>query len=204
MQGAFQAFLGWYATYGYAALFLGVLLERAGVPVPGETAVLVAAFLASPAGGAHFHLGGVIAVACAAAVLGDNLGYELGRRLARPRLRRGRGLLFLTPQRYQQAEGYFSRFGTLTVFAARFVAGLRVVVAPAAGTAGMPWPRFFAANAAGALAWATAVGLLGYFFGRSWEVLHHGLNWGAWIVLGGVLLAVGLRYLWRRRPEGGR
>jgi membrane-associated protein len=201
VQGAVEKYLALYAAYGYPVLFLGVLLENAGVPVPGETAVLVASFLASPVGGAHFHLGGVIGLTCAGAILGDNLGYWLGSRLARPRLQRGCGFLFLTPQRFQKVEGYFARYGTWTVFIARFVTGLRVVGAPAAGAAGMHWPRFFAANAAGALVWATAVSLLGYSLGRSWELLHHGLNWGAWIILGGVLLVFGLRQLWRGRSR---
>jgi membrane-associated protein len=201
VRGAFKVFLTLYAAYGYSVLFLGVLLENAGVPVPGETAVLIASFLASPAGGAHFHLGGVIVVTCAAAILGDNLGYWLGRELARPRLRRGRGFLFLTPRRLQTVEDYFARYGNWTIFAARFIAGLRVVAAPAAGIAGMHWPRFFVANASGALVWAVTVSLLGYSFGRSWELLHHWLNWGAWLILGGVLLAVGLHALWRARSS---
>src|SRR5437868_5766141 len=79
---------------------------------------------------------------------------------------------------------WYAGYGTWTVFVARFVTGLRVVIAPAAGAAGMPWSRFFPANAAGAFAWACAVALLGYFFGRSWELLHHGLTWGSWIILG--------------------
>jgi membrane protein DedA with SNARE-associated domain len=201
MRGAFEQFLEWYAAYGYPVLFLGVLLESAGVPVPGETAVLVASFLASPAGGEHFHLGWVIVLTGAAAILGDNLGYWLGRRLARPRLRGGRGFLFLTPQRFQKVEDYFARYGAWTVFGARFVAGLRVAAAPAAGAAGMHWPRFLAANAAGGLAWAVTVSLLGYFFGRSWELLHHWLHWGAWAIPAAVLLALGLRYLWRVRSR---
>jgi membrane protein DedA with SNARE-associated domain len=201
MQGAFEDFLAWYAAYGYPVLFLGVLLENAGVPVPGETAVLVASFLASPAGGARFHLGWVIGLTCVAAVLGDNLGYWLGRRWARPRLQRNRGFLFLTPERFQKAEAYFTRYGIWTVLVARFIAGLRVVAAPAAGAAGMHWPRFFLANATGALAWAITVSLLGYFFGRSWELLHHWLYWGAWLIPAGILLVVGLRYLWRRRGK---
>src|SRR3954471_21918467 len=112
----FEFFAEHYAAYGYPILFLGVLLENAAVPVPGETAVLVAGFLASPAGGARFRLGGVIALTVAAAVLGDNLGFWLGRRLARPRLQRGRAFLLLTPQALRTAEGYFARYGTLTVF----------------------------------------------------------------------------------------
>jgi membrane-associated protein len=201
MQGAFQTFLSWYNAYGYPVLFLGVLLENAGVPVPGETAVLVAAFLASPAGQGHLQLGWVIVVASAAAILGDNLGYWLGRRLARPRLQGGSGFLFLTPQRFGKIEGYFARYGAWTVLLARFVSGLRVVIAPAAGIAGMHWPRFFFANAAGAVAWASTISLLGYFFGRSWERLHHILNWGAWIVLAVLLVLLGLHHLWRRRSQ---
>jgi Zn-dependent protease/CBS domain-containing protein len=82
MDRAFEAFVEWYGAYGYPVLFLGVLLENAGVPVPGETAVLVAGFLASPAGGERFRLGWVIALATAAAVLGDNVVLpELGHAL---------------------------------------------------------------------------------------------------------------------------
>jgi membrane-associated protein len=204
MGKAFASFAEWYAAYGYPVLFLGVLLENAGIPVPGETAVLVAGFLASPVGGARFSLGLVIALTFAAAVLGDNVGFWLGRRLARPRLQRGQRFLVLTPKAFQSTEDYFVRYGTLTVFVARFVTGLRVVAALAAGTAGMPWSRFFLANAAGALVWASTVSLLGYFFGRSWELLHHWLGWGSWIILGCAALVVLIRHLWirRRRDRG--
>jgi membrane protein DedA with SNARE-associated domain len=202
MQHAFEIFAEWYAAYGYPVLFLGVLLENAGVPVPGETAVLIAGFLASPAGGGRLNVGVVIALTFAAAVLGDNFGFWLGHRFARPRLRRGRGFLLLTPQVFHTAEDYFARYGTLTVFLARFITGLRVVAALAAGTAGMPWRRFVLANAAGALVWATTVSLLGYFFGRSWQLLHHWLGWGSWIILACVLFIVGLRHLWIRFRPG--
>src|SRR6516225_4806056 len=92
------------ATYGYPVLFCGVLLENAGLPVPGETAVLVAGFLASPAGGSQFQVATVILVTVLAAVLGDNLGFWLGHRLARPRLQSGRRFLFLTPAALELAE----------------------------------------------------------------------------------------------------
>jgi membrane protein DedA with SNARE-associated domain len=199
---AFQTFADWYATYGYPALFLGVLLENAGVPVPGETAVLAAGFLASPAGGARFALGLVIALAATAAVLGDNTGFWLGRALARPRLQRGQGFLLLTPRAFRTAEEYFARYGTWTVFVARFITGLRVVAGPAAGAAGMRWPHFLVANAAGAVAWAAAVSLLGYFFGRSWEALRHWLGWGSWVILACVALAAAVVYLRARRRQG--
>src|SRR5207249_5013676 len=127
--------LDYYAEYGYWVLFLGVMLENAGIPVPGETALLAAGYLASPDGGARLHIWAVIGVAVVAAVIGDNVGYWLGRTLARPRLARGRGFLFLTPRRLELAERYFHKYGAETVFFARFVAVLRIVAGPAAGAA---------------------------------------------------------------------
>jgi len=184
--------------YGYAALFIGVLLENAGLPVPGETAVLVSGFLASPAGKAHFNIIWVILITLVAAVVGDNIGFWLGHRWARPRLQQGKGFLFLTPKTLSLAEGYFERYGIWTIFFARFITGLRVIGALAAGTAGMAWSHFLVANAAGALAWATAMSLLGYFFGHSWELLHKWLGRGGLIILACVIVIVGLPYLLRR------
>src|SRR5438270_5049818 len=104
MTDWFQFFADYFAAYGYPILFCGVLLENAGIPVPGETAVLVAGFLASPAGGSRFHVGMVILLTVIAAVLGDNLGFWLGHRYARPRLQAGRRFLFLTPKTAELAE----------------------------------------------------------------------------------------------------
>jgi membrane-associated protein len=195
VANVFQVFVDQYASYGYSVLFLGVLLENAGLPVPGETAVLVAGYLASPEGGQSLHLLPIMVLAASAAIVGDNCGYWVGRRLARPRLASGRGWFLLTPQRFRLAEDYFARYGSGTVFVARFVTGLRVLAAPAAGAAGMPWLRFVCANALGAVAWAIIVAMLGYFFGRSWELLEHGLGWGAWAVLA----VVAIVFLVRRR-----
>jgi thioredoxin reductase (NADPH) len=195
---AFQRFAEEFAIYGYPVLFFGVLLENAGIPVPGETAVLVAGFLASPAGGGHFQIVWVIGLTVLAAVFGDNMGFWLGHRWARPRIQRGQRFLFLTPKALALAEGYFQRYGTWTIFFARFITGLRVVGALAAGTAGMSWPHFLVANAGGAFAWAVTMSLLGYFFGHSWELLHKWLGRGGFILLGCVIVLVGLPYLWRR------
>lgn len=196
-----DTFIALAGKYGYAALFVGVLLENAGLPVPGETAVLVSGFLASPASRAgenQLNILVVIGVTLIAAVLGDNLGFWLGHRWARPRLQQGRGFLFLTPKTLRLAEGYFERYGIWTIFFARFITGLRVVGALAAGTAGMAWPRFLVANAGGALAWATTMSLLGYFCGHSWELLHKWLGRGGFIILGCVIVLVGVPYLLRR------
>lgn len=194
----FESFIQEYAVYGYPVLFFGVLLENAGVPVPGETAVLVAGFMSSKAGGGHFNLVTVVLLTVCAAVLGDNLGFWLGHRFARPRLQNGQRFLFLTPKTLQLAEGYFERYGLWTIFFARFIAGLRVIGALAAGTAGMHWTRFLIANTAGAVVWAITMSLLGYFFGHSWELLHHWIGRGGLILLGCVAVLAGLPYLLRR------
>src|SRR5437899_958881 len=121
MIDALQAFMKEYATYGYPVLFAGVMLENAGLPVPGETAVLVAGFYASAAGHELFSLHWVILIAFVAAVLGDNIGYWLGHRFARPYLLEGRRFLVLTPRTLQIAEGYFARYGMWTIFFQRFI-----------------------------------------------------------------------------------
>jgi membrane-associated protein len=194
---AFQTFITEFSIYGYPVLFFGVLLENAGIPVPGETAVLIAGFLCSPAGGSHFHIGWVVFLTVLAAVIGDNIGFWLGHRFARPRLQGGRGFLFLTPKTLSLAEHYFTRYGIWTIFFARFVTGLRVVGALAAGTAGMHWLRFFAANACGALAWAVTMSLLGYFFGHSFHLLHKLIGGSGLVLLCCVVVLIGLPYLWR-------
>jgi len=203
----------WYQDYGYPVLFFGVMLENAGIPVPGETAVLVAGFLCSDAGkdflgldvSKHaFSLTWVIPLTIIAAVLGDNLGYWLGRRFARPRLQLCQRFLFLTPQILEKAEGYFIRYGSWTIFFARFITGLRVVGAMAAGTAGMPWGRFFIANAAGAALWATVISLVGFYSGEYFPTVAKWIGRSGMIALG-VVIAVGvLLFFWRwwnRAPE---
>jgi membrane-associated protein len=193
--------------YGYPALVVVVLLENAGIPVPGETAVLFAGFLSSEAGERfldsepgtrHFNLYIVIALTVVAAVTGDNLGFWMGRRWARPRLQSGRRFLFLTPGMLQVAEGYFHRYGTWTIFFARFITGIRVVGALAAGTAGMPWPRFLVANACGAIAWAVTMSLIGYFFGENLRLLERILGRAGLIALGCFVLVILVALWWRR------
>jgi membrane-associated protein len=181
---------GYCRNYGYPVLFAGVLLENAGVPVPGETAVLVGGFLASEGGGRIFDLPVVIVGVFLAAVVGDNCGFWLGHRWARPRLKQGRRFLFLNARTLAMAEGYFRRFGGWTIFFARFITGLRVVGALAAGTAGMPWGRFLAANAAGAAVWAVTISLLGYYFGENWHLLEKWVGRGGLIALVVVFVVV--------------
>lgn len=183
--------------YGYAIVFGGVLLENAGLPVPGETVLLAAAFFAHQGA---FALPKVIGVAVAAAILGDNLGYWIGRRGGRALAERHGRLVGLTAPRLAALDAFFDRHGAATVFLARFVSGLRVFAALFAGMSGLPWPRFLVYNAAGALAWATTVGVAGYLFGQSWGALE---RWIGRTGLFGVALAIALVViaLMRRRRQ---
>jgi membrane protein DedA with SNARE-associated domain len=202
VDNVFTFFTDWYTAYGYPVLFVGVMLENAGIPVPGETAVLIAGFLCSPAGGSVFHLEWVILLTVIAAICGDNLGFWLGHRYARSRLQQGKRFLFLTPKSLKLAESYFERYGLWTIFFARFITVIRVVGAMAAGTAGMKWPRFLMANACGAVAWAVTMTLLGYFFGHSWHLLHTWLARAGLIGLAAaIVLAVSLYLRHRLRAK---
>lgn len=163
---------GWltdlFARYGYFVVFFGVLLENAGVPVPGETILLAGAALARFG---HLSLPWVVLIAMTGAVLGDNIGFFIGRRGGRVLLERGR-MFGLSAARLAQFDAFFARHGAKTVFIARFVTGLRVVGAVLAGASTLPWSRFLFFNAAGAAAWATTFGAVGYVLGYSWETIE--------------------------------
>ena len=188
-----------FARYGYFVVFFGVLLENAGVPVPGETILLAGAALARFG---HLSLPLVVLVAIAGAILGDNAGFFIGRRGGRVLLER-RGRMFgLTPARIAQFDGFFARHGAKTVFIARFVTGLRVVGAILAGASTLPWGRFLIFNAAGATAWAATFGSIGYLLGYSWETIERWIGHLGLIFLL-ILAAAGLVALVRsrRRPR---
>jgi undecaprenyl-diphosphatase len=158
-----------FSRYGYAVVFFGVFLENTGLPVPGETALLAGAALA------HFgelSLVRVILVAMAAAALGDNLGFLIGRRGGRHFIERFGGRIGLTAARLRQFDRFFDRHGARTVFIARFVTGLRVFGAVLAGASRMRWREFLIYNAAGAIVWCTVIGLAGYALGHSWQLLE--------------------------------
>src|SRR5437773_4420277 len=164
---------GWlldlFARYGYAVVFVGVFLENTGLPVPGETALLGGAALA------HFgrlSLGWVIVAAMVAAVLGDNLGFAIGRRFGRGLAERHGWRVGLTRARLAQFDRFFERHGARTVFIARFITGLRVFCAVLAGASELRWPTFLFYNATGAVVWSTTIGIVGYALGESWDRLE--------------------------------
>jgi membrane protein DedA with SNARE-associated domain len=175
-----------FARYGYAVVFAGVFLENTGLPVPGETALLAGAALA------HFgqlSLTTVILTAIAGATLGDNLGFFIGRRGGRRLADRHGWRIGLTPARLADFDRFFQQHGPKTVFAARFITGLRVVGAVLAGGSGMAWPVFLFYNALGAVVWCTSVAFAGYSLAYSWDTLERWIGRTGLIALLLVLVA---------------
>lgn len=185
-----------FTRYGYAVVFVGVFLENAGLPVPGETALLAGAALSRS--GALF-LPWVVATAVAGAILGDNVGFMIGRRGGRALVERFGPRVGLTPARLGQFDAFFDRHGAKTVFIARFVTGLRVFGAVLAGTSGLPWGRFLVYNATGAIAWAMTFGAVGYFLAYSWEALEEWIGRGGLALLAAVAVIAVVAALRRRR-----
>ena len=147
---------------GYPALAALIFGESAGLPLPGETALITAGGLAAAG---HLALPLVILVAASAAIVGDTLGYWLGRRGGRRfLLRPGFGAAHRR-HAVERADKFFARYGVATVFFGRWVPGVRVVAALMAGATRMPWPRFALANAAGAITWAATVASLAMLAG---------------------------------------
>lgn len=183
--------------YGVAALFLTVTLETLGAPLPGESALIAAA--AAAARGA-FPIEAVVAAAFAGSVLGDNIGYLIGRRLGRGAVLRYGGRVGITEAAMTKAEAITARWGPMMVVVARFVVLLRQLNGIVAGTTGMSWPRFIVANLAGAALWVGLWTSLAYRFGHDVRivpaVLHH-LSLVAMILV--PLLIAGLLLLHRRQ-----
>ena len=185
--------------YGLYLLFVAVAIESAGVPIPGETTLIVAAYLARPEQH-HYSLWSVIVVAAAGAIVGDNIGYGLGRFGGRRLIERWSFTARHAAKVLPPAERYFQRHGAKTVFIGRFVALLRVTAAWLAGISHMQWWKFLIWNAAGGIAWAVSVSLVSYWAGKA--VAETINRYGLYGVIGLIALAavayVGLRY-WRRR-----
>jgi len=152
------------AGIGYPVLFAFVAAESAGALVPGETSLIVAAALASQG---QLSLPLVIAVAAGAAIVGDNVGYVIGRRGLRRLVDRPGRWAAGRRRLVERGEQFFARHGPAAVFFGRWLPGTRVVISWLAGADRMPWPRFLFWNALGGIAWATTVGALGYVLGRS-------------------------------------
>lgn len=182
---------------GYLILFALVGAESTGVPVPGETALITAGVLAHRG---QFSIELVILLAAVGAIVGDNLGYLIGRTGGRRLLERPG---FLEKHRHAvlaKGEPFFVKHGPKAVFLGRWTAGLRIAAAWLAGISRMPWPVFLFWNALGGIAWATSVGVFAYFLGPTAERVFKDMGI---IGIGAAALLVAVFLAWRhfhRRP----
>jgi membrane protein DedA with SNARE-associated domain len=186
--------------HGLPLLFVVVMIESFGIPLPGETALIAFGVLASQG---HYSITSVIAVAAAAAIVGDNLGYWLiGRLGGRALFRRWKWLNAYAERVLPRAERLMERHGGKTVFFGRFVAILRYTAAWIAGLGQMTWLRFLFWNASGGICWAVAVGLLAYYGGHSLAdaIARYGV-YGAGVVIAGLALGWLVLHFAKKRLE---
>src|SRR5580704_6237832 len=190
----FHSLRDFIADYGYWAVALALLCENAGIPVPGESALLLASILAYSEH--RLHIGWIIVVGTCAATLGDNIGYVLGHYGGRPLLDRYQTIFRISPATLERGENLFERYGASAVFFARFIFGLRVFAGPLAGVLRMHWRKFAFFNFLGAALWVSIIAGAGYLFGRHWHTLLRVMQRFNIAVLI-LVLGVGL-YLWWR------
>ncbi len=184
------------ASYGYLAVFVVIALESAGLPLPGETILLSAAIYAGSTGNLDITL--IVAAAAAAAILGDNLGYWVGRRWGMPLLLRHGHLIGIDHGRLKLGQYLFREHGGKIVFFGRFTAMLRAYAAVLAGVNKLDSRRFMFFNGVGGVAWASLMGFGAHFCGRKIEhiVGPIGLALLAFVIFGGLAL-----WLFMRRHE---
>jgi membrane-associated protein len=202
IESIFHTLTDFFARYGYGVVFFGVMLENGGLPLPGETVLLFAGFLAYQG---EIRLVWAIGIAIAGATLGDSLGYTLGRYGGNAFFDRTVKRFKLLARQFENAKALFLRHGHWAVFTGRFITGLRVFAGPLAGLFKMPYPRFLLFNFTGAVLWATAIGCVGFLFGNSWDNLVHVVKDVHRVTLGlvAVLALIGLIAYLRRRATSG-
>ena len=181
-------------NFGYLAVAGLVLIEDFGVPVPGETALVLAGVYA---GTGRLNVGVVALLGFCAALLGDNIGFAIGHFGGRRLAERYGPYIFLTPERLDNVTRFFERHGGKVIIVARFVEGLRQANGIIAGTTGMHWARFLLFNAIGAALWALVWTSVGYFSGSHINTIYNdATRYDTYLAIGvGALL---LAYVARR------
>jgi membrane protein DedA with SNARE-associated domain len=190
--------------YGYLAIGGLIALEDFGVPSPGETMLIAGAVYA---GAGRLNIVVVALVGFVAAVVGDNIGYAIGRYGGRALVLRFGRYVLITPRRLDSAERFFSRHGAKVVTVARFIEGLRQVNGIIAGISDMSWWRFVSFNALGAAMWVGAWTSLGYVAGDHIGAIYAQIHRYTWFVVGAIVLAIAaliVRHLLRRRRGDGQ
>jgi membrane protein DedA with SNARE-associated domain len=188
--------------YGLWAIALFVLIEDFGIPVPGETVLIAGAVFA---GSGRLNIVAVGVVGFLAAVVGDNIGYAIGRFGGRALVERWGRYVFLTKERLDKAERFFERHGGKIIVVARFIEGLRQANGIIAGISGMRWLKFLACNALGAALWVGTWVSVGYFAGQHITAIYNAIsNYSLYAAIAAVVVIAAwllLRLRKRRRAR---
>jgi membrane protein DedA with SNARE-associated domain len=191
---------GGVAFLAYLVVGLVIGVESMGVPLPGETTLVAAALLASQ-GTLNIYF--VIGSAAAGAIIGDSIGYYIGRKAGRSLFERlGRRFHHFSEDRIVKAEKYFHKYGLWTVFFGRFVALLRIFAGPMAGMLRMSYPRFLLANASGGIAWSTTIGVVAYKVGDNADKIFGRVSMWALVAIAVVAVTAYVVYKIRKRRAG--
>jgi len=187
--------------YGYLIVFFGVMLGTTGIPFPSAAILLAAGVLVQQG---HLELRDAIVFGILGAIIGNQIGYWLGHKGGRPFVLKWGHYVQLTPERLERVERLFVRHGGKAVFAARFFSVSRVLEALVAGISRMQWGTFLFYSVLSRTVWATAVVLVGYFFGQSWASAQHWSGRAPLVlaILLGVVLGLGLAYRWTTSYRG--
>tara|TARA_R100000687_G_C6449647_1_gene164564 strand:+ start:1481 stop:2104 length:624 start_codon:yes stop_codon:yes gene_type:complete len=187
--------------YGVIALFFSILLETLGLPLPGESALIASS---AAAGAGKLSIWHVVIAAYVAAVLGDNIGYLIGRRYGKTVILRHGERIGITHDKYARAEEITAKYGPLMVIAARFIVLLRQLNGLVAGSTGMHWAKFLIANLIGAALWVGFWATLAFQFGHSVSIvpwIWHHLSLVAMVVIPLLLLVIAVLYRRVRRKK---
>jgi membrane protein DedA with SNARE-associated domain len=183
------------ANVGYTVVFALIAIETMGIPVPAETALIGAALLAHRG---HMDIATLTLVAATAAILGDNVGFAVGRHFGRRVFTHPGPLHTHRLKVLEHGEPFFAKHGPKAVFLGRWVAGLRIASAWLAGMNRMAWPTFLFWNALGGIAWAVSISLSIYFLG---DLAEHAIEVVGPISAGVVVVALIAFWLYRRRRK---
>jgi membrane protein DedA with SNARE-associated domain len=185
-----------FIQYGYLAVVVGLLAEGAGIPLPGETVLLIASALAARPTG--LNIGSIALIAFCTTSVGDNIGFYVGRAGGQSLLDRHGRKFHIGPRNIQRGRDFISRHGSWGVFCARFIAGLRVLNGLVAGSLLMSWRRFFLFDTLGAACWVALICSIGYFFGHRLFWLIHLMGRTGLILLAAAVIAILLSVLVQR------
>lgn len=182
--------------WGYWGVAAGLLLENSGVPVPGETILIIASVVAYNTHELRLPL--IIVIGTIAATIGDNVGYWIGRKGGRPLLERWKRFFHVKQKHIATGEALIAKHGPLAIFLARFVTGARVIAGPLAGILHMHWPRFALFNFLGAVTWVSVIAGVAFAFGSQLDRLLALMKDANWAILAIVVAAFLFWMVYRR------